>query len=235
MEPVYYHAALELLGVLCCVVVACVAWAQHRRAPTAWTFLWSAGFANAAVLDTMHATMPLVAGHLSATWIPITWATSRVALGSLLLLGALWARRDPPRHAPLMVSAACALTLAAFIALESAHASWVLRSGTDVLIHRPLDLVCAGVWAAALAALLRVPAARMQAPTGVHWLMAIGVVAHLTMATSSGQIADASFWIAHVIKASVYAGWMILTLRAARGWRRGVETSARTQTAGGRA
>jgi len=182
------------------------AWERYREVKSGFNLMWAVGFTITGAEDMIHATLGLMDFSLVAVWVPWTWATARLTLCTQLILASVWAKKG--MSVKTAINACIFSAVTSLILIYPGWAEHVQFVYIDGIVKRPLDLGLAVLWAIAFISLVRVPAAKVQAPALFKVFLALGFMCHIVMAFGSSKSLDGAFMLAHYMKVIEYAVWL---------------------------
>lgn len=208
------HTVMETLATLLALLVGVLALIRYYSRPAATFLFVGTAFLGTAALDGYHA---VVTSVWAQGWLPSSlpslspwsWVASRIYLSVMLFLAwFFWRREEKSKQASvgsarwvyLAVGAAALASFVffAFVPLPRAHYP-------ELVFHRPQELVAAAFFLMALVGHLH--KGRWRHSPFEHWLILALIVSFMAQAmfmSFSGQIFDAEFDAAHILKKASY-------------------------------
>lgn len=209
----YFHTVMETVATLLAFMVGALALIRYYTQTEAKFLYIGAGFIGTAVLDGYHAlvTAPQIQPWMPSEYanlVPWSWIASRLFL-SMLMVASWWlwfrARHNPagqptPHTVYRVTGLATLISLICFTFVPLPPLSLPAS-----LIHRPVEFMPGVLFAMAMAGYLY--KAEWKRDAFEHWLvisLIVGVATQIGFMPFSGQVNDAEFNIAHLLKKASY-------------------------------
>ena len=219
------HTVLESIATSLALVVGCLAFVRFYSRRGNQFLFFSLGFVGTALFDGFHVliTSPLFAESTTSAMselAPWSWLLSRTYLGLFMVLGAVTSWNDERPGGPIypfrLVLISTLTALACFAIFVYAPLPDVVYS--DMLIHRPLEVVPAILFLLALFVYYR--AGRWRDESLFNWLLyslVLNIAVQLAFMVWSHTLYDASFNFAHIGKIVAYSLVFIGLARSLQG------------------
>ncbi len=210
----HLHTIMETVATLLALVVGAMALVRYYSRKSDTLLLIGAGFLGTAFLDGYHALVtsayfaPLLPSDLPSL-IPWSWVASRLFLSVMLCLSWLAWRRVRHHGGTAYVNertiylGTAVLTVTSFLFFALVPLPRAYYPGSP--FHRPEEIVPALFFLIALVGYLRKGAWRTD--PFEHWLvlsLIVGFVGEAAFMSTSGQIFDMQFDVAHLLKKASY-------------------------------
>ena len=216
----YVHTILESIATVLAFMVGLVAWVRYASRPSNLDLLLSASFLGTGALDCYHAvvTAPWLEPYFSSSsssLIPWSWMASRLFLAIMLMLTWLGIRHQDRLGDRGIIDSKFvtmgtglflifSFILFAFAPLPHAYFSWAWGIG------RPQELLVAAIFLIALIGFLQ--DGHWRTETVSHWVVVcllVNFIGELLFMSSSHQIFDIEFDLAHYLKKLSYISVLI--------------------------